>query len=185
MTRNAYIIAMAQVDDAFGAVVACARSHLGDNIFILYSSDNGGAVKGVVDYNGARNWPFRGAKHQILEGGIRVSSFFWMGSPAWSRVFSARYAPLKTSARYAGLLHFVDWVPSLAALAEVPHDAAPSLAGSSSLSFPPSAASPSSGFSSEFSSGSPSGCSLRAVGAVGAVGGRESSDEPCACISCL
>jgi arylsulfatase A-like enzyme len=52
------------VDDAVGKLSA----ELSDNTLVVFMSDNGGPV-GV---NASRNDPFRGAKGQVYEGGIRV-----------------------------------------------------------------------------------------------------------------
>ena len=70
------------------------------NTVIILSADNGGT-------GSSSNWPLRGGKHSIYEGGCRGASF--VNSPL-----------IPTSARGTvnhQLLHAADWLPSLVSLA--------------------------------------------------------------------
>lgn len=112
---------------------------LWDDTLMIFTSDNGGYVKndlggcnttsgtdgaedtdwghGTTCFNGeagANNWPLRGGKYAMFEGGIRVNAFV-----------SGGYLP--TSARGSkleGIVHVADWYGTLCALAGVdPRDA--------------------------------------------------------------
>ncbi|KAK7103388.1 hypothetical protein V1264_018294 [Littorina saxatilis] len=68
-----------------------------DNTFIIFSSDNGGPVRAA-----ASNYPLRGSKITIWEGGTRAAAFV--------------YAPSllqKTNSSYEELIHITDWYPTL------------------------------------------------------------------------
>ena len=43
-----------------------------DNLLIVFTSDNGGNTD-----EGSSNWPLRGAKRTLWEGGIRVNTFMY------------------------------------------------------------------------------------------------------------
>lgn len=71
-----------------------------DNTIIVYSSDNGGVPYGNHASRGF-NWPLRGAKYTLWEGGIRAAAFLW--SPL-----------LKKSPRASDqMMHITDWLPTL------------------------------------------------------------------------
>ena len=58
------------LDAGVGQVVkALKRSGLYDNSVIIFSTDNGGVG------NGASNFPLRGAKEEVYEGGVRGVGF--------------------------------------------------------------------------------------------------------------
>lgn len=81
---------------------------LAENTIVLFTSDNGpylGMVNGVsLD---RFNFGFRGAKHYVFEGGIRVPALIrWPDRIAGGR-------------RVDEMLHFTDWLPTLAAAAGV------------------------------------------------------------------
>jgi arylsulfatase A-like enzyme len=65
---------MKSLDDGIGRVLeALRKSKLERNTLVLFTSDNGGE-------RFSYNWPFSGAKYDLLEGGIRVPAIaFWKG----------------------------------------------------------------------------------------------------------
>lgn len=86
------------------------REGLADNTLVLFTSDNGPWL-GACRHDGQRvelaryNGPFRGMKQDVLEGGIRV--------PAIARWPAA----LPAGSDCHDMLHFCDWLPTLAAAA--------------------------------------------------------------------
>jgi len=94
------------MDRGIGQVVQELGSQaLLEDTIIVFTSDNGPWLSGDLDrYNG----PFRGAKGDVLEGGIRVPCII-----SWPR-------GLPAGTKVAGMTHFCDWLPTLTALAGCP-----------------------------------------------------------------
>ena len=91
---------VAGIDEGVGQRVDLLRTRgVLDNTVIAYSVDNGG-----VPYAGALNYPFRGAKTTVYEGGVRVPGFI--------------YAPrhLGKNVDFPGLFHVADFFPTFAAI---------------------------------------------------------------------
>lgn len=80
-----------------------------DNTIIILTTDNGGQTG-----QGSSNWPLRGNKGTVFEGGVRGFSFVW-GKEL-----------LKKKHRYSGLMHISDWyrtiVEGIAGLDSVAED---------------------------------------------------------------
>ena len=77
-----------------------------DNTLIIFTADNGGPTT-TGDGAGARNWPLRGGKHSIWEGGVRATAF--ISGPA---------SLIKTpGTTFEGLMHGADWLPTLSEVA--------------------------------------------------------------------
>jgi arylsulfatase B len=91
------------MDRGIGQVQEELRSlQLEQNTILVFASDNGPFLSGALDrYNG----PFRGAKGDALEGGIRVPGMIrWPeGLPGGTQVHA--------------MTHFCDWLPTLTSLA--------------------------------------------------------------------
>uniref|UniRef100_A0A914VN18 Sulfatase N-terminal domain-containing protein n=1 Tax=Plectus sambesii TaxID=2011161 RepID=A0A914VN18_9BILA len=89
------------VDTAVGDVVQYLKANgLYDNTIIIFSSDNGGAV----DFGG-NNWPLRGAKFTLWEGGTRTHGF--VHAPQHVQKHAVR----------EDLFHVVDWYATIMAMA--------------------------------------------------------------------
>ena len=59
------------MDSAIGQVVAALKeSGLYDDTLIVFTGDNGGQI-----FSGGNNWPLRGNKGTLWEGGTRVPGF--------------------------------------------------------------------------------------------------------------
>ena len=92
--------ALACLDAALANITAAiAAAGLADETLIWLGADNGGALGDVGDGTMASNFPWRGGKHSLYEGGVRAASLAWGwglgggsgGNKAW-----------------AGLAHVVD-----------------------------------------------------------------------------
>ncbi|XP_061181266.1 arylsulfatase I-like [Saccostrea echinata] len=90
------------MDDAVGAVMAAFKKHkfLG-NLVVVFTTDNGGAAHIV-----GNNFPLRGSKTTLWEGGTRAVSF----------VYSKNHLK-KNGYVHEGLFHSTDWFPTLLAAA--------------------------------------------------------------------
>lgn len=89
------------LDEAVANVTAALRrSNLYQDTIILFLSDNGGAERGS-------NWPLRGKKNSVYEGGTRTVAF----------VHSPRLTARMGGTVSRGLVHLVDWYPTILALA--------------------------------------------------------------------
>ncbi|KAL7303861.1 hypothetical protein TKK_0003983 [Trichogramma kaykai] len=99
--RRAYAKMVSKLDESLGRVV----SSLGDrgmlsNSIILFLTDNGGAPIGKFR-NWGSNWPLRGTKYTLYEGGVRGVAAIW--SPR-----------LLSKGRVSDqLIHVTDWLPTL------------------------------------------------------------------------
>lgn len=93
---------LATVDYALHKVfVDLKMNGMYDNCVVLVTTDNGGEP-----WNS--NFPLKGTKETLYEGGIRGASF--LSSPLLNM----------TGYKYTGLMHITDWVPTLLGLAGVP-----------------------------------------------------------------
>jgi hypothetical protein len=104
-TLRAAICAMiAYLDDAVGNVTAAVTAlGLDGNTIVIFASDNGGPTNGAEGTE-ANNFPLRGGKNTIWEGGTRVAAMVkGPGIPAG----------VTTDA----LVHVTDWLPSLVSAA--------------------------------------------------------------------
>nr|XP_054923215.1 arylsulfatase B-like [Dermacentor andersoni] len=111
--RKVYAGMTDALDQSVGIILEALEeaSMLRDTI-IVFSSDNGGAPTGPISNRGM-NWPLRGAKGTLWEGGIRAAAFLWTAELLQRRRVSHQ------------LMHVTDWLPTLY-----------SAAGSSSSIFP-------------------------------------------------
>lgn len=99
--RRRFAAMMWHMDAAVGNVVQALdkRNILNDTI-IVFSTDNGGPAEGF-NINAASNWPLRGVKNTLWEGGVRGAALLW--SPK-----------LTNRQRLASqTMHIVDWLPTL------------------------------------------------------------------------
>ena len=65
------------------------------------------------DYVGSRNFPLRGGKHSIWEGGTRGTAFIWAGSATGLIPSNLVGQPVMA------LMHGVDWLPTICVVAGV------------------------------------------------------------------
>ncbi|PVD33548.1 hypothetical protein C0Q70_04805 [Pomacea canaliculata] len=103
--RRKYCGMVSALDEAVGNVTrALQTAGMMDNLLLVFTSDNGGAV-----YEGANNLPLRGAKTTLWEGGTRAAAFVFSKTLLQKRAYT-----------HTGLFHAVDWFPTMAHVAGVP-----------------------------------------------------------------
>lgn len=100
-SRRKFAAMMHHLDESVGAVVeALAQAKILSNSIIIFSTDNGGPAAGF-NLNAASNFPLRGVKNTLWEGGLRGAGFIW--SPL-----------LKTRQTVSNqMIHISDWLPTL------------------------------------------------------------------------
>ncbi|XP_074113028.1 arylsulfatase B [Cotesia typhae] len=99
--RRKYALMVSRIDESLGRIVATLgdKNMLKDSI-IVFMTDNGAPTIGTHRNSGS-NWPLRGTKYTLYEGGVRVVAAIW--SPR-----------LHAMARVANnLMHVTDWLPTL------------------------------------------------------------------------
>ena len=105
------------MDEGLGRLLDRVRHYgMEENTIVFFTSDNGPQMSANVRRYNA-NWA--GAKGNVYEGGIRVSAVVrWPGR-------------VERSVRSDAMMHFVDWLPTLATLCDIglPTDAAGPLDG--------------------------------------------------------
>jgi len=103
--RRLYLAMVSAMDHAVGTVTGALKdSGLWDNSIVLFFSDNGGPLAGWPPGHetiySANNWPLRGGKYTLWEGGTRTVA---------SITAPSRLTPGSSNA----LLHVTDWFPTL------------------------------------------------------------------------
>ena len=90
--------ALLSVDRSLESVFAALGDRADETLFV-FASDNGG----LAGFGGS-NWPLRGEKLTLFEGGVRVPAFLWAGSKLTRRT---------AGTTYSGLVHVSDITPTL------------------------------------------------------------------------
>lgn len=92
---------VSKLDESVGKVVeALQNKNMLSNSIIVFISDNGAASIGEFK-NWGSNYPLRGIKGTLFEGGIRTVAFIWSPLIAQSGRVSS------------DLIHITDWLPTL------------------------------------------------------------------------
>lgn len=100
-SRRKFAAMMSKLDDSVGQVVAALRNNgMLENSIVVFSTDNGGPAAGF-NFNAASNWPLRGVKNTLWEGGVRGAGLVF--SPLISK-------PIRAANQ---LMHITDWLPTL------------------------------------------------------------------------
>ncbi|EGD83465.1 hypothetical protein PTSG_04073 [Salpingoeca rosetta] len=101
--RRTFAGMLSCLDEGIGNVTrALKRNGFYNNTLIVFTTDNGGPILGG-DSVGARNYPMRGGKHAVYEGGVRGIAF----------VHPPQNTFVETGAGYHNLMHAADWLPTL------------------------------------------------------------------------
>jgi arylsulfatase A-like enzyme len=118
-TRKYYAGMLTAADEAIGQVkLAMEKRGLWKDTLVVFTTDNGGAVKGTVIKGTDRrergqvasNYPYRGGKKDVWEGGVAGDGF--ISGPAMQSLAMLH-------GKSDGLFHAVDWLPTLADLSGV------------------------------------------------------------------
>ncbi|XP_025110942.1 arylsulfatase B-like isoform X2 [Pomacea canaliculata] len=97
-SRRLYCGMVAALDEAVTNVTSTMQeAGLWEDTIVFFTTDNGGPIP-----EGADNWPLRGSKGTLWEGGTRGTAFIY--SQSWLN---------KTGYTYNGLFHAVDWYPTI------------------------------------------------------------------------
>ena len=113
-SRRAYAGSITAMDDQIGRVLAAlSQKKMRENTLIVFMSDNGGTRNAMFAGEGdmskvkipCDNGPYRDGKGSLYEGGTRVAALAnWPGH-------------IKAGSTVDGMIHAVDWYPTLVALA--------------------------------------------------------------------
>lgn len=99
--RRKFTAMMSKVDDSVGQLVReLDKTGVLNNTIICFSTDNGGPAEGF-NMNAASNWPLRGVKNTLWEGGIRGAAMIWSPLIEKKRRVSSH------------MMHIADWLPTL------------------------------------------------------------------------
>jgi len=107
MQRRNFCAGAATVDKAIGNAVDKLQSW-GDNFVMIVLSDNGGSTWSQIA--GGNNWPLRGNKNEIFEGGIRTKALLYGNHP------ELLASTLKGKTYSKGIMHLMDFHMMLAHL---------------------------------------------------------------------
>merc|ERR1712093_80781 len=104
-------------DEVMGNMTAALRDlGMWKDTLIILTSDNGGPAGMAVSGHSGNNWPLRGGKRNVFEGGVRVVAALGGGFlPAAIRGLALD-----------GYIHAADWYPTICGLAGIDaHDPNP------------------------------------------------------------
>lgn len=100
--RRIYAAMVQKLDESVGSVVQTLfEEEMLENSIVIFTTDNGGPAAGF-NGNAASNWPLRGVKNTLYEGGVRGAGLIW--------------SPLVTPKGRGvskQLIHIQDWLPTL------------------------------------------------------------------------
>ncbi|KAF2354381.1 Sulfatase N-terminal [Trinorchestia longiramus] len=105
--RRKFAGMLTKLDESVGSVVKLLHErNMLDNTIIVFTTDNGGPAAGFND-NAASNWPLKGIKASMWEGGVRGAAFVWGPSFISQRPGTVAHQ----------LFAIEDWLPTLYSIA--------------------------------------------------------------------
>jgi len=113
--RRFYAAMVAHIDDVVGNLTAALKAKgMWEQTLFVSTSDNGGPlakgdIVGLNNTSGANNYPLRGGKIGVMEGGVRVNAF----------VSGGFLPPALAGTKNEAFVHICDWYSTFAALAGV------------------------------------------------------------------
>jgi len=108
--RITYAGMLSAADKGVGKVFhTLKKTGLWEDTIVIFTTDNGGPTD-VCAVQGSSNYPKRGGKCTVYEGGTTGDGF--LSGPALSSYWNI---PVGTNRSYENLFHVVDWLPTLAA----------------------------------------------------------------------
>ena len=107
--RIEYALSLKILDNAIGDIVdALEDQHMLNSTYIILFSDNGGCK-----YGGGKNYPYRGMKASLFEGGSKVDAIF----------YSQQFDQELQGTSYDNLMHISDLFPTMLSMAGITYTA--------------------------------------------------------------
>ncbi|XP_077289818.1 arylsulfatase B-like [Arctopsyche grandis] len=100
-SRRRFAAMTSKLDDSVGNVMeALSANNMLSNSIVIFTTDNGGPAEGF-NLNAASNWPLKGVKNTLWEGGVRGAALVW--------------SPFLEKRQRVALqrMHITDWLPTL------------------------------------------------------------------------
>ena len=95
--RRTFCAMLRAADEGISNITTLLKErNLLDNTIIIFTTDNGGQTG-----SGGYNWPLRGNKNTVFEGGVRGTAFVW-----GSKLPKLNYDNMQ-------LIHATDWLPTI------------------------------------------------------------------------
>jgi len=114
--RRTFAGMLSCMDEGIGNVTRALQAKgMLENTLIVFTTDNGGPIDRSVggDSVGASNFPLRGGKHSIWEGGTRGTAVVWAGQ-------STELLPKeRRGSLVRSLMHGADWLPTFCSIAGI------------------------------------------------------------------
>ncbi|KAK7601300.1 hypothetical protein V9T40_008741 [Parthenolecanium corni] len=100
--RKKFAAMLYKLDESVGRIITSLdEKGMLNNSLIVFTTDNGGPAGGY-DNNAASNWPLRGTKNTLWEGGVRGAACIWSRNLPASKINN-------------DIMHLQDWLPTILA----------------------------------------------------------------------
>jgi hypothetical protein len=109
--RRALMAMVTALDDGVAEVVGALKdAAMWPNTILVVTTDNGGATNSGKYFDAGNNWPLRGSKCTEWQGGVHGVAF----------VSGPRLPAAARNTTWRGMMHVVDWYPTVAKMAGLP-----------------------------------------------------------------